>query len=610
MSNRRTFHNRIFGYIPDKVRSYALFISWLVPDSIWRYKGISLAVLITGFLGVTFQLQVFFVIIHYARHFSSGELITIVGNAYDPRTSLGLLSAGSLLVAVSLALSALCIYFSKRNILRIGRLYEEFCSRRVFYLLGEKSVFPDADNNSSIDTYLGRLVRADARLCGRVLRMLLSLIIPGLTLAVAATVLFYLEPALTMIIVTALVFYTFFQYRISNRAAAYSVEFEKMSALAGQDYKGLLRHFKQQFSDSADQKLVDKTFTAGPVKRQLDAYEDRLRMPDASEFVSGIFTALIVGIIILVMGRTIIEEGHGWGRLLVYILALRYAMTNLQSSFSIITSINRFYPQARRHHQFVRNAGGESEKIEQFEEIYNLRIDDTISEKLLDGTQVSGTLTDGTRLALVTSLGVNRYNVAALMKPVLGKSERVLRDVVETTSLITASPSCPHASLRKILGLTSGETWNDLRASFPDEQSWKGCMAQLPGNLDKPITPALWDKLYDKSKVMLGFLAAKQTSCRWAVIEIQGLQLFENREAQFFLDNLRNRIVVVVFSRNLNLVGSFGESLVAVTEENAVLGLGTPEWFAGIREEVKEMLGLHTKATIIPDEEPEDLEDE
>ena len=56
---------------------YASFIRWLLPDALGLSKGLALAVLAAGFLGVAFQVQAFGMIIYYVQHFSSGE-----GRAY------------------------------------------------------------------------------------------------------------------------------------------------------------------------------------------------------------------------------------------------------------------------------------------------------------------------------------------------------------------------------------------------------------------------------------------------------------------------------------------------------------------------------------------------
>jgi ABC-type multidrug transport system fused ATPase/permease subunit len=581
---------------------------WFVADSILRYKWYSLAVLITGFLGVTFQVQVFFLIIQYARHFSSGEIITIAGHAFDPRSSLALLGAGSLAITVSLVLATLCIYFSKRTGLWIGRRYEEFCSRRVFHLLGQTTdTLFLTQQIENADTYLSKLIKGDARFCGRVVRMMLTLIVPGLTLVVAVTILVYLEPLLTAIITLILIGFTYCQYIISNRAAAYSVRFETMSSLSGRAYKDLLHHFKHQFPVDPDQAFVDKTYAGGPVKHQLDAFEGRLKMPVVSELTSGVFTAFILGLIVFIMGASIIREGSGWGRLLVYVLALRYAMTNLQQSFSIITSINRFYPQARRHFHFVRTFHDNDRKPGASPETYEARVDDGGA---LEGSLQSLTLKRGTRLALVTPQSkLNHYTVITLMESLLGDSVGSVAKALASTRLVIPAHSCPYQSLRRILNLTPKTTWSDIQGWFPDEEAWRDFKRNYPGNLDKQLGPQVWDTISEKNKLILGLLSAVRSDAQWVTIDMKGLLLLERREACHFLDMLQNKIVVLATNKHNKKIGAFNETYVAVVSEERLWGIGTPEWFAKVEATVEDMITQKKEQSDFREGEDDDIED-
>jgi len=88
-------------------------------------------------------------------------------------------------------------------------------------------------------------------------------------------------------------------------------------------------------------------------------------------------------------------------------------MTNLQQSFSIITSINHFYPQARRHFHFVRTFHDNDRKPGASPETYEARVDDGGA---LEGSLQSLTLKRGTRLALVTPQSkLNHYTVITLI---------------------------------------------------------------------------------------------------------------------------------------------------------------------------------------------------
>ena len=153
--------NRLY-YLKDTFFRYFDFLRWLLPDSLLRRKWLTVSVLAIGALGVAFQVKVFALIIYYARHFSSGDAINIGIYSFNPRDSIGLLIGGSLLVSLLLGISSMFTYYSRRNILHMGRKYEEFCSKRVFALLDINfDVFSRMDESSEINSYLLRLIRSD-----------------------------------------------------------------------------------------------------------------------------------------------------------------------------------------------------------------------------------------------------------------------------------------------------------------------------------------------------------------------------------------------------------------------------------------------------------------
>uniref|UniRef100_UPI0025B98123 hypothetical protein n=1 Tax=Desulfonatronospira sp. TaxID=1962951 RepID=UPI0025B98123 len=502
-----------------------------------------------------------------------------------------LLGLGSTAVVIVLLLSALCIYFSRRSILRLGREYEEFCGKRVFYLLGQNTdIFSNVENGAATDSYLFRLVKGDSRFAGRVLRMLLSLIIPGLTLVVAGTVLIYLETYLTLLIAVLASVFAYYQIKVSKDAAKHSMRFEKLAPAAGREYRGMLQHCKQQICQDKNQGLVERMFAKGPVKNQLDSYEGRLRAVEKSRLISGIFMAVILGLIILVMGTGIVREGQGWGRLLIYVVALRFAMTNLQTVFSTITAINRFYPQVRRYSLFVQSF--EDQDREQYPVLdeYELRVDTNAVENVLEGSESRAEVKPGRRMSLVTPLELNRYTMASMARAMLGDDERAFKGALYSMRFAAMEQSCPGMSLRRVLELEPDAKWPDIRVWFADQETFERARKQLPGSLDKEINPKVWDQVDPGIKFILGLVSARQSDCQWVLIEARGLKSLGLEAAKFYLDLFRDRIAVMVFNKNLDQAGSLNEHLVAVMDQESLVGLGSPEWFASVWAHAGDML--------------------
>lgn len=581
----------------NKIKSYFLFFRWFIPDSVWRFKWASFAVLVADFLGVTLQVQVLGLIIYYAKHFASGEIIAFSGFSFDPRSSLPLLIAGSIIITISLLFSGACAYYSRSNALRIARRYQEFSAGRIFSLLGAEIDFPQsASDIKNGNRYVQKLVTSDARSSARILRLCLSMIIPIITFIVAASVIIYLEPLLTGIIAVLSILFIYSQYNVSNRAVVYSVQSEQVSRLSGSKYRDLINYFRQNPERISGMKLIDRLFSAGPVKKVLDAYEGRFRSVMSSQFVSDIFIAFVMGLIILIMGMGIIKKGEGWERLLVYIVALRFAMTYMQRIFSSITSINRFYPQARRQFLFMRNFAAKDNGAFLPPDKYDLRVAARSSKNALKGTRRSLSLNKGVRMGLVTPQKLNRYTASGLVRSIFGESGQAIKSVLSSIYFVISEQSCPYKSLRQSLALGAKIKRDNIKKLFPEKETWRQFINQFPRNLDQLIRPEIWDKVDSKNKFIFSLLSAVKSECLWVMIESRGLALLEIEEAKYYLDLLKGRFLIIVFNDNLETVGSFGEAYVAVANDEKLLGIGTPAWFAGVKKQAVKMLEGFKKA--------------
>jgi hypothetical protein len=533
-------------------------------------------------------------------------MITFQDMSFDPRSSMILLIAGSVATFLSLALSAVSIYFSRRTIMRMARNYEEYCAKRVFRLLGlNAAVFAAAPEDAKKDMYLFRLIKGDAKMAGRVLRMALGLIVPVITLVAAISVLFYLQFRFTLLIALLGTVFLFFQYKVSKKAVDDSMSMEKLGGEASRQYKELLQCCKQRGYPDTSQDALEKIFARGPVKRHLDAYEGRIVAGDNSFVVSGLFMAVVISLIILVMGHAIITQGAGWGRLLVYILALRYAMANLQSTFKILTGINRFYPQLQRTFYFVQ--GVDHKDADQFPALpeYTIPLDRSApTEDLLHGSETSALIHPGTRIALVTSLELNRYAMLDIISALADDTETPFKNIAYSTRFATTTHSCPTLCLRELLCLPPDGTWDEMRLPLQVKNRLR---KSLPKNLDARIRPKMWEVLEPELKFLLSFFFALRSECQWIMVEEKGLRLLDPEIRLPLLEEGDAKILVVVHRKQLGRVGDYGENTIVVMNERTIQGLGSPEWFDSVRKEAKTIIESETgKKTSSEGSEPDD----
>ena len=93
------------------------------------------------------------------------------------------------------------------------------------------------------------------------------------------------------------------------------------------------------------------------------------------------------------------------------------------------------------------------------------------------------------------------------------------------------------------------------------------------------------------------------------MIDAAGLIPLDLKTAARFLDLLQNKILVLIFSKNLDKLGCYGESSVIVADGKKLLGIGTPEWFSSTRKQIKEIWSsLSEKEDAVKSQEEDDME--
>ncbi|SKA71540.1 hypothetical protein SAMN02745704_00159 [Paucidesulfovibrio gracilis DSM 16080] len=571
----------------DSVRRYFLFLRWIVSDSFLRYKLFSAVVLGAGALGVAFQLQAFAIAVFYARHFASGELLTIqwfgLDYTVDARTSTELLLVMGGGMLFSLLLSACAIYWSRWGEVRMMRRYNEYCTRRVFGLLASGAPFflDPSDCDSGEQRYLLRLAGSDARLCGRVFRMLLGVSIPFFSLCIAFAGLVYIEPFLTMSVLLILAFGLLIQVRINFRAADYSLQYERYAPKTSKHFALLINKYRDlPIGQAADMRKVDALVEHGPFKKELDAYEGRIRSVDESRFASGLVMALVLALVVWVMGRGIILEGGGWGRLLVYLVAARVAMTGLQGVLGRLTGVNRFYPQVSRYARFVQGFNGNVSDDDFSPSSYPLAVPAANSGETVE-------LKPGCRVGCICEELPSRYSVGNILGGMLNLWGEQLTSEIRSMQFVTRKASCPDRPVVDCINQPEASTWDAI-----------GLPAQLAERLDnalpngpaKIISPGSWSRLDANLRFTLALLCGVRSGCRWLFVEERGLRSLQADGVALLNGSMGNPIVIITHRGRLRTVGEYGEDVIALVEGGRLTGVGGMEWFAAIREQIENRL--------------------
>lgn len=559
-----------------KFRHYTDIFKTLIVDSVWRFKGRSFLVLIAGVLGVVFQVQAIALALYYAKVIEQGENISHLGYSIDPRTSMWFLFFAGAGVLLSLMLSAWLNYFSRTEALRLMRKYTEVCTLRIFKLFAAnfRGLTTEEDGLSSDVTVL-KLAGKDAKCCGRSLRLILKAVVPIITFLVAIISLLYINVLLTLVIFIFISVSVFFQYKVSVQGARDTSLVDKYSKAASSGYRNIIKSQKATAVPIiTNSQISENILTSRKVNRFHDAFEGRLKALENSRFISDVLFGIAVFAIMIMLGSSIILKGAGWGRLVIYLVALRYMMVNLKQSVSMITSINRFFPHLKRYFGFLHNIDARSVSGGSTSKSYPI----TVDGKLLNCIENRWEVNRGSRIGLISSVDLNRYTVAYLTDSLLGPTPGASGNALESMWFVILQEEDLLLGIRDSFGLPLAYNRTDLQKDLEGSGLQEKFGKQVPHDLEQTINPDQWRKIDPDIKFALNLLSAIHSDAQLIMIEEAGLHLLSDNDCEFFLKRLSDRIVVIVFSKDLSGAGRYKEEIIAVVDTGKTIGLGTVDW--------------------------------
>jgi hypothetical protein len=165
-----------------------------------------------------------------------------------------------------------------------------------------------------------------------------------------------------------------------------------------------------------------------------------------------------------------------------------------------------------------------------------------------------------------------------------------LDQLVQSVWFVAYRYSMPPIPLKAFLGLRDHNAWEDFRAVVEDSGLGERIGAQVPQNLDVPVSTEAWERIDIDLRHALGLFAALQSKASWVVFDFEVLDSLSEQARDYFLERLKERITLIVYSRDLMKLGQYGENLVAVINEEGLKGLGTARWAQAHMPEIRRTL--------------------
>lgn len=570
---RTLLHRGRRGFV--RLRGYVRLLWEIGLDSLWRFRMTTALALACGFGGLMIQIFAIGVAASYAHLLNQGEPVAVHVLRVEPRESLLLLVGAAGLVLLALLCSAVLQWIAGRRTIQLRRSYQDFCTARVFRRLVESPfvLLPGEDQSADFRPIL-MVARGDAAFCGRVVHMLADAIVPVVTTLLAFGTLFYLELWPTLLILSIVSVSMFFIYRANVHAVSSTRTMERLAPHASRAFRRRVIQLRDDpYAGLNEQERLDEAWfeREGGVRAYFDARDGRFLAIQSSRFTGNVFLAMIMFVIILTMGGALILEGRNWSRLIIYLFALQHGLFSLRTVTSMITSINRFYPQLKRYRDFLaltepRDRGRVLPLAE-----YAVRA----RAPSIPGSVAEHRARVGQRLLLLCPVEANRYTAGYLLDMLVGPGREALDAALFHATYVTSRKYvAADRALRDALGFAPHRTRADLEALV----SGSPLVASVPEDFERCVGADAWEAMPGTMKFLLGAMAAvDDPGAQWIFLGDASLRKLPEVVRTRLLEMLRDRIVVVV-SRDPGCESLADPDVVVVVSDDHVVGMGDGAW--------------------------------
>jgi len=580
-----------FNYgLLDVISKYIMTVRILAIDSFLRYKKQSIIILLTGFLGVSFQAGAVAQAYGYIRMIERDESISLLGYTFQPRESFELFIFFVVAVMLSLLISSYLIYYSNVQGLNLQKEYEKYCSKRIIKSLYsfEFIISMHGYNLTDLSTTM-KYVKGYSRLVGRVFRLSINMVIPLITFFVALGALIVINYSLTLLLIIPGLIYMVVVYRINLQGANASNNMEQSTKEAGTDLKAMVKAalFTPFDYNQAVEKVIDGSYRKGAVNKNISSYIERLMSVQKSEYAANILLAVSITLIMFMLIANSFFYGGNWSEILIYIVALRYMLNNLRGVSKSITSINRYYPQFCRYFSLISVGDEGFEKLHQIS-ISNIKNDKNNTDQH-DMNSIPTFLKTGFRISLLGLIKLDKFSLIPFFALLLDNNR--LRDFFKSAWFVQLSAFEPLPvpfSYYAGYGLKEEKELRDvmIRAGLYEKYE-----AQFPvKSLKRKLPIDGWMAMDKDLKAFLLLLGGIKTKAKYLIIDEGILKTLSNEACSCFYDLTKDRVVFISYKDTLNDVGSYEEQIVLINDNNEGVKYGNMEWFEQNREEIEKIL--------------------
>ncbi len=582
-----TFFLYYWSAFRARINLYIIVIRWFLMDSIWPVKFRASMLICLGFLGVTFQVGAVSLIVMYANKLAKGGEVSVASFHFLPRESLLLLIIASIGFLCASVISSWMIYWSNRWIFDLALDYEKRCIKRVFRAVAVcQGVIPTIMiEHESPEQSMMKLVGGDAKVITRVIRIILSAVVPFITMCFAILTIFITNFSLSLVIAFLVLLSMVFYFKVSLESLSDSKTMEATNQPANKKKRTLLKSLSgSSFREEQDlDSMIDPLLADDLVKDNMASFRGRLMAGDKAKVVSDHLTAVSVTVIVVALGyQNFNSSGANWGGVIIYLIALRYCMANFQKVAAAVTAVNRFFNTIQRGYDYLHKIELSERPVKKIDIIKARCID-----KMIDESADEMELLPGQKIGVFSPITLSKVGLQDLYASIFVGDEAEILGLVKDTWIITNDFDLPSIPLESYVDIPKESSCGFMKGLLK-----QAGMEKFEADLDllcEEMSEERVKEAPDELKSFIALVAAYKSTRKIVVLESKVLKLLPRTAVESCLSMFSDRVVVIY---NNKIKGSklFVTDKVLVQHDFKNVGIGDMKWLYKNKEIIDSLL--------------------
>lgn len=594
----------------QKVRLFGDIIFWMLTDLWQNAKQLSFSIIGFSIASVFTRLGIIGILMIFVKAQTEDKPIIIRGYEIPSDTSFATLALWGGCVLIFATATGIFSYTAEALAFRLSRRAMARATDKALTVIAAGQTHSlSLWANGEMKSISRKAMIGDSMMLMRAMLVLGGIAVPLITLCIAAIALFWLDTKLTLFLMPVIAIYAIPFYLLNRGIATASLEYEKRRLVRSREIHKILDFASQtQYPGNLRPVWADYLKADPSTEAAIDSFRVIILSRRKMAMLQDILYGVILCVLLIVFGSFLLADKITWLPLLWYLLALRYAMTGMNGTASLVIALNRFAPQIKRLKQFItfEIPDGSEEVVSQPTKPLCIQA----IEPKLDGSMNSASPQAGEIIACIGAANVNSYYVRDFCEKLLGNSK-------QSRSMIKDLVYCGDVKVipqLRICELATGKSDPDSSTIKSAESALNrlGVLSEiqnLPKGMDTVFSESVAENISAACRYAICLASALSSSRKYIILDWRPLSRIQEAGRKKILDALADRVVVLVFINGQGYQVS-NATLVVVMDETAVRGIGDLHWYKRLASSDSPKGGNDVLAGVAGDSFEDDLLDD